>query len=259
MRGDRPRDEPAAGRTPKAPPRARGSTLSPVPRCAPRGGSPACAGIDPPGPILSHASLGLPRVRGDRPPLRRCLCRAAWAPPRARGSTREVPNLVWPRQGSPACAGIDPTTPPAHQQTSRLPRVRGDRPASSGRLALAAGAPPRARGSTLTWPNGAIAITGSPACAGIDPLSHLTRRLEPQAPPRARGSTRTGLRSSTGGRGSPACAGIDPRRYACAARPVRLPRVRGDRPGRQRRKPFSGGSPACAGIDLRGGLAGRGP
>ena len=93
-------------------------------------------------------------------------------------------------------------------------------------------------------------MSGSPACAGIDPLAWWLRngglglpRVRGDrpgyatfdgegtlAPPRARGSTRPRRRADCRCLGSPACAGIDPKNDVMYTSPAGLPRVRGDRP-----------------------------
>src|SRR5260370_15781195 len=67
VRGDRPAVVTYVTDLWKVPPRARGSPLAPRPARAPARGSPACAGIAPVRPSVSHAGLWFPRVRGDRP------------------------------------------------------------------------------------------------------------------------------------------------------------------------------------------------
>src|SRR5690606_23426208 len=67
IRGDRPRSRTACSSCPPFPPHTRGSTSK-------RGGgresvrvSPAYAGIDPRSPPEPEATMGFPRIRGDRP------------------------------------------------------------------------------------------------------------------------------------------------------------------------------------------------
>jgi len=152
--------------------------------------------------------------------------------------------------GSPAHAGIDPyyVRPCAHQD--RLPRTRGDRPTPPLRLPGFPPAPPHTRGSTREPPDWGAGHRGSPAHAGIDPLTIAPRQIAArlprtrgdrptheradlatvQAPPHTRGSTRLLLRRHPHHNGSPAHAGIDPRRRPSRYPRGRLPRTRGDRP-----------------------------
>ena len=87
MRGDRPAFTEAHISDAESPPRARGSTLGSVAFLHTVLVSPACAGIDPGARITVEATVGLPRVRGDRPEALFLLRRDIESPPRARGST----------------------------------------------------------------------------------------------------------------------------------------------------------------------------
>ena len=69
------------------PPRARGSTFCDKSKPIRPHASPACAGIDPGQMFSPPSARGLPRVRGDRPPIRPVLAFLTRPPPRARGST----------------------------------------------------------------------------------------------------------------------------------------------------------------------------
>jgi nucleotidyltransferase/DNA polymerase involved in DNA repair len=60
---------------------------------------------------LSRLCRRLPRTRGDRPQQAGCTQQSSRAPPHARGSTRRLVVLRSPEEGSPARAGIDPTSP----------------------------------------------------------------------------------------------------------------------------------------------------
>src|SRR5438309_2264971 len=91
------------------------------------------------------------------------------APPPTRGSTLEFHVAGAGHRGSPAHAGIDPTTPSPSGRRRWLPRPRGDRPGVRPVLALISAAPPPTRGSTLLATYASLADDGSPAHAGIDP------------------------------------------------------------------------------------------
>ncbi len=193
---------------------------------------------------------GLPRARGDRPYTSFAGPCSKRAPPRTRGSTLYRNSSGWLAQGSPAHAGIDPHVYWYVSVRYRLPRARGDRPASFAGFSPSPVAPPRTRGSTPTHCYHSRSTKGSPAHAGIDPtlLTHSctlgglprargdrpkreTRKSEySSAPPRTRGSTRSDLVSANDARGSPAHAGIDPQLRRIAIHLRWLPRARGDRP-----------------------------
>ncbi len=174
------------------------------------------------------------------------------APPQTRGSTRVQRWARRPARGSPADAGIDPSTCVARGCGRWLPRRRGDRPFSASALACEAMAPPQTRGSTHRIEHGDADQIGSPADAGIDPPRQaascrhrwLPRRRgdRPQAgqagqahrpaPPQTRGSTRLSAPPTPSPRGSPADAGIDPDSHLRTGGGEWLPRRRGDRPRR---------------------------
>jgi len=198
-----------------APPRTRGSTPAPVSRAVHVDGSPAHAGIDPQWCSSGQTGTGLPRARGDRPPPSRRTPRVGPAPPRTRGSTRGRRGRRQRPAGSPAHAGIDPSTCVYPMTRARLPRARGDRPLDGDICTPAIVAPPRTRGSTRGPADGSARSHGSPAHAGIDPWTWSspprplrlprargdrpsTRAARPAsspAPPRTRGSTTRRRRS----------------------------------------------------------------
>jgi len=70
-------------------------------------------------------------MRGDRPELTDKDLINARATPHARGSTRASCVILARLTGYPACAGIDLTSVTRMSRASRLPRMRGDRPAKS--------------------------------------------------------------------------------------------------------------------------------
>jgi len=191
--------------------------------------------------------LRLPRMRGDRPQAQRKKEAERLATPHARGSTHNA--SIYP-PGYPACAGIDPSRGGVEGGASRLPRMRGDRPAAIKMKDDAIQATPHARGSTSFPPRGPVLQLGYPACAGIGPqlwrwatqclwLPRMRGDRPPlvqtadhaqSATPHARGSTH---RLSFGGQfgcGYPACAGIDPAGSQGRGHDIGLPRMRGDRP-----------------------------
>ncbi len=234
----------------QAPPHTRGSTRFITKLHYYKLGSPAHAGIDLPGFPKRLARRRLPRTRGDRPLTG--PDGGSWneAPPHTRGSTVSVQEFFHAAMGSPAHAGIDLRPRSRHSPIARLPRTRGDRPAT-------------------ILPS--CSHIGLPRTRGDRPQGRRARQLIKSAPPHTRGSTWIAGRALIVGRGSPAHAGIDPYRDAMAARGAWLPRTRGDRPPcapcwtwrimapphTRGSTPDSGtpcrrwrGSPAHAGIDL---------
>ena len=193
-------------------------------------GYPACAGIDPHTGYRAPEPAGLPRMRGDRPLDDLIGALGARATPHARGSTllqRHAPVLD---VGYPACAGIDPPASCGPSGSSRLPRMRGDRPVPPSLIPTRMSATPHARGSTSKRSQAVRDAYGYPACAGIDP-DHLAAVIFPLrlprmrgdrpddglvcgvvvlATPHARGSTVPSSTNTACPNGYPACAGIDP-------------------------------------------------
>ncbi len=248
--GDRPVTRVAHVAADLAPPRGRGSTRDALQALIEDVGSPAWAGIDPDALVKAMTRVRLPRVGGDRPPVTHVATLEASAPPRGRGSTRRERYGVRGALGSPAWAGIDPLRRCSSDGSARLPRVGGDRPCSVITADSSKGAPPRGRGSTRIAARLDAMLRGSPAWAGIDPVSvtrgvatarlprvggdrpaSVTAHVATQAaPPRGRGSTRDAAYEALRVYGSPAWAGIDPATSTRTASPSRLPRVGGDRP-----------------------------
>ena len=67
-------------------------------------------------------------MRGDRPRQGHGLTGAGVFTPHARGSTLRTLADYQEALVYPACAGIDPQSPPPHGGLRSLPRMRGDRP-----------------------------------------------------------------------------------------------------------------------------------
>ena len=190
-------------------------------------------------------------MRGDRPWSASQPRRLSWFTPHARGSTSRRLGKNYKKLVYPACAGIDRRGRTSFSISTRLPRMRGDRPylcqVSEWRQQFT----PHARGSTARA--GLLHIRESvyPACAGIDPslLEKVMNELRlprmrgdrPYAKnyitfghvftPHARGSTIFSNSSSPNILVYPACAGIDLDRHGLYPGHYRLPRMRGDRPG----------------------------
>ncbi len=250
MRGDRPSGTSSIRIRSPAAPHARGSTHM-VRRVGDLlHGCPACAGIDLQRRIVTSPQGGLPRMRGDRPSSRVAIAAASSAAPHARGSTLRDHQPERLLRGCPACAGIDPRRAALLTCSSGLPRMRGDRPQTTGLWRFPSGAAPHARGSTRPPPVRESGRSGCPACAGIDP-NHRSRggtarrlpRMRGDRPfnpgnitghspaaPHARGSTLGFTARALVSSGCPACAGIDPTTCGSTRSTAGLPRMRGDRP-----------------------------
>ena len=229
-RGDRPRTRRIARSAISAPPPTRGSTPHRLARLRLGSGSPAHAGIDPTRAAITTAARRLPRPRGDRPVDHLTPAASDAAPPPTRGSTPLRGELGPGVVGSPAHAGIDPSSVPRERPLRGLPRPRGDRPITLTPHDPEWWAPPPTRGSTRCQGAEAPRQLGSPAHAGIDPSRSARSPARSGAPPPTRGSTlRIDLRWHTGA-GSPAHAGIDPHQPHHRPRLFWLPRPRGDRP-----------------------------
>ena len=175
IRGDRPLNGAPGFSGAPAPPHPRGSTRSCADPPGRRRGSPASAGIDPLATGAPDPIHWLPRIRGDRPNIETVLIEPLQAPPHPRGSTRLKSAREAAGFGSPASAGIDPSSMLAGWSAGRLPRIRGDRPYFRARNAIRDLAPPHPRGSTPTSTRVSTQIAGSPASAGIDPIAHRVR------------------------------------------------------------------------------------
>ena len=172
MRGDRPRHPCRCCGHTRATPHARGSTEAYKREERAGVGYPACAGID----LWITASVALlvrlPRMRGDRPRLCSAPPGGGRATPHARGSTSPASANAIKIAGYPACAGIDLDRVDVGIVTSRLPRMRGDRPLQVRWDRPAGQAPPHARGSTASHIDDPRTVQGYPACAGIDPAGN---------------------------------------------------------------------------------------
>ena len=217
-----------------APPHPRGSTGEVGDGWHGSGGSPASAGIDPRTADAGSRASWLPRIRGDRPSPSSFQCLHRMAPPHPRGSTLVTRLVSVLPMGSPASAGIDPIPSRPPSPSSRLPRIRGDRPSGRWCIPRPWKAPPHPRGSTPCGLRQPGYAHGSPASAGIDlprcppdpaacrlprirgdrPTPCSTRMLPFVAPPHPRGSTLQAAGLGLVVDGSPASAGID---RACAS------------------------------------------
>ena len=175
-----------------APPPTRGWTLSRHRGALTAVGSPAHAGMDRRPATSRSRRRGLPRPRGDGPAVKLLGRSVAVAPPPTRGWTpdpaRDLSDLV----GSPAHAGMDPSSTAPSPHSGRLPRPRGDGPSNLDWMGLPPKAPPPTRGWTRDAAHVPDLPRGSPAHAGMDPSPAGSGRGRPCSAP-----------------GSPAHAGMD--------------------------------------------------
>ncbi len=107
MRGDRPSPTSTIVTICLFTPHARGSTTHLRVSLCDRPVYPACAGIDRYGEDYITVTVGLPRMRGDRPRVTTSRIFRFSFTPHARGSTAEVYRPLPPAGVYPACAGID--------------------------------------------------------------------------------------------------------------------------------------------------------
>ncbi len=117
------------------------------------------------------SATGLPRMRGDRPLEQARALLDAMFTPHARGSTVASVSRYEVEGVYPACAGIDPLCSLLVCFSSRLPRMRGDRPVFALLHSERERFTPHARGSTVSKQFGSSSAKVYPACAGIDPSS----------------------------------------------------------------------------------------
>ena len=170
-RGDGPSSRSPSTMTSRASPHTRGWTLGGADRRESRDGFPAHAGMDlAVGPVHPRARR-LPRTRGDGP--RPSVSASGWsaASPHTRGWT---PVDVLPQAaveaGFPAHAGMDPRRASWTPAVARLPRTRGDGPASPICVSFYGRASPHTRGWTRVCRLAYRCPHGFPAHAGMDPV-----------------------------------------------------------------------------------------
>ena len=201
-------------------------------------------------PLKIRGPYRLPRTRGDGPYADLFAFDTDRAPPHTRGWTRGDHLRGDDRFGSPAHAGMDPTSRTAQGWRWWLPRTRGDGPPGLDVARILREAPPHTRGWTFwSWAI-PVAGMGSPAHAGMDPAARRvtgdhhglprTRGDGPVAddvqidtvgaPPHTRGWTPLAKAAEVDLPGSPAHAGMDPTLRAAKDLGRRLPRTRGDGP-----------------------------
>ena len=166
----------------------------------------------------------------------------------------ECPETFVPLQrgccGSPASAGMAPTSIQTRETKHRFPRIRGDGPFCAELSSEPPSVPPHPRG----WPRGReygfCGQSGSPASAGMAPSPssgytrpyrfprirgdgpslEMLRSMDMLVPPHPRGWPPAGRGSFLLPPGSPASAGMVRIGADRSRRPGRFPRIRGDGP-----------------------------
>ena len=167
-------------------PHPRGWTRGPRRQPVGEPGFPAPAGMDPLRRALSGVMYWIPRTRGDGPRSGAASARPAPDSPHPRGWTPaghvEGIGLV----GFPAPAGMDPRRSAGRRSACRIPRTRGDGPASRGGNVTDGEDSPHPRGWTRDPGLAPGDGVGFPAPAGMDPPGRRPFRPAPRIP-RTRG------------------------------------------------------------------------
>ena len=117
--------------------------------------------------MLARDGRGYPRVSGDRPYAGVTVSTHPKVPPRQRGSALLAFADQAVFSGTPAPAGIGPTSSTCLIRAARYPRASGDRPLTTGVKALVGVVPPRQRGSAAIRNDPGVLALGTPAPAGI--------------------------------------------------------------------------------------------
>ena len=151
----------------RSPPPTRGWTLQDRRHGANVHVSPAYAGMDLVCRWVPASMWRLPRLRGDGPAKRSGPFRGRTSPPPTRGWTRPDGSQPARRDVSPAYAGMDRLRDSTATSDERLPRLRGDGPASPRSTARAIRSPPPTRGWTRLHVLVAVRVLVSPAYAGM--------------------------------------------------------------------------------------------
>ena len=270
-RGDGPQaDDSCAGKF-WVPPHPRGWSLKGGRKAAPTLGSPAPAGMVPPGNRSASELRWFPRTRGDGPSTSGTPHRSRRVPPHPRGWSQARGHDPQGRSGSPAPAGMVPAVTVYRTKARRFPRTRGDGPSPNSRSPSRVKVPPHPRGWSEIygayrkppavpphprgWSLGSrlerVRLIGSPAPAGMVPYYGpyapavtwfpRTRGDGPgifmhapdgqEVPPHPRGWSPSAISLPSSPRGSPAPAGMVPSPTSCASSHRWFPRTRGDGPG----------------------------
>ena len=136
-------------------------------RTAPRGITPACAGITRMKRISGRILKDHPRVCGNYYIARKRAIQVVGSPPRVRELPRRRRFYFTNSRITPACAGI---TPPVHYADRAVwdhPRVCGNYALGVDRRRLWEGSPPRVRELPIAGIRSAAFSRITPACAGI--------------------------------------------------------------------------------------------
>ena len=166
-RGDGPPPGRRAGPDGPVPPPTRGWPAFGGTPLGAGSGSPAHAGMAPRPAYLPQRRAGFPRPRGDGPGSEPWTGSMARVPPPTRGWPISSRVSIFTPLGSPAHAGMAPSTFSPTSPTSWFPRPRGDGPMADRVKAVIEWVPPPTRG----WPRPARCRArsrgGSPAHAGM--------------------------------------------------------------------------------------------
>ena len=151
---------------PGSPPRVRGTVQVSVHLVERHRITPACAGNR-----YSHLKPCLylrdhPRVCGEQTPARYAATRKPGSPPRVRGTGQKLHSLELEGRITPACAGNSPYLRRSPRTARDHPRVCGEQCTSGGTIGLAAGSPPRVRGTARYLLINSSIRRITPACAG---------------------------------------------------------------------------------------------
>ena len=214
------------------------------------GGCPAHAGMGRTARLPVQCNGGLPRTRGDGPPLQQQLRPAPWVAPHTRGWAQLKPTPPRGGIGCPAHAGMGPSGDSPGFRPGRLPRTRGDGPQRRTHAVPPRQVAPHTRGWALPEPSPRCVRRGCPAHAGMGPrlgtgmtsqrrlprtrgdgpLSTATSLGSAWVAPHTRGWARRRARQRHGRDGCPAHAGMGPTASKHRNALRRLPRTRGDGP-----------------------------
>ena len=168
-RGDGPGAQRSTRCTRSGSPHTRGWTDFPLFVRQPAAGFPAHAGMDPDHRAAARHRPWVPRTRGDGPAGGTTININVRGSPHTRGWTLNDRMAITDDEGFPAHAGMDPGSSSSSSPPARVPRTRGDGPATQP-WAL-----PRRRGSPHTrgWTRAPrlrdAVVRGFPAHAGMDP------------------------------------------------------------------------------------------
>ena len=213
-------------------------------------GSPAPAGMVP--GWIGSVDLGprFPRTRGDGPGAVHVGDNGGAVPPHPRGWSLLAELRTTLNRGSPAPAGMVPSSPLIDTGYVRFPRTRGDGPTTRLPRYVGIVVPPHPRGWSPYLRSAFRSPPGSPAPAGMVP-SRCSTKASPRWFPRTRGDGPGGAGRGPGGVevpphprgwslayawavknfvGSPAPAGMVPEHGTRPQGHSWFPRTRGDGP-----------------------------